>query len=92
MALPTSGPISIKDILEEMNITADNYQIDLDTLAQYWFRRTGKSKFFDIRHKLSDWYGESWGLYYYTYYQSQAYYSGQNQARGTNFNPPIGDL
>lgn len=58
MALPTSGKISIEDILQEMQ--RPNETNNLDTLASEWYDQTKKDKFNNSTHQLSDWYGEEW--------------------------------
>lgn len=59
MALPTSGKISIKDILIEMK-QSTRTNVSLNTLAREWFDVTGIITFKNLEHKLSDWYGKSW--------------------------------
>lgn len=81
MALQTSGKISVQDILTEMGYIQRS--IGLNELAQFWYYRTRKSKFNTSTHKLSDWYGESWGNYGYAY-------SASNST--VTFNPSIGTL
>lgn len=58
--LPSSGPISLHDILLEQGSPAD-ISIDFITLTEEWYAHTGKAKFqpvIDI--SITRWYGESW--------------------------------
>ena len=59
MALPTSGKISVADILREMG--RQRSRKSLDGLAREWYQKTGKIKFNKATHRLSDWHGEKWG-------------------------------
>lgn len=62
MALPSSGQISIDDILNEMKVLPIELstEVSLDLLAEIWYKKTRKSKFNTHIHQLSDWHGESW--------------------------------
>ncbi len=59
MALPSSGKISISDILKEMG-KSPTAKADLNDLAAQWYTNTKKAKFNKTTHSLSDWYGERW--------------------------------
>jgi hypothetical protein len=59
MALPSSGKISITDILTEMR-QPTRTKVSLNTLASEWYNLTRNSVFNASEHKLSDWYGKSW--------------------------------
>ncbi len=58
MALPTNGKISVSDILAEMERLETTTKIS--DLADEWYVKTGKSKFQNPPHPLSQWYGEEW--------------------------------
>ncbi|MCK8523073.1 hypothetical protein M0D21_15960 [Aquimarina sp. D1M17] len=77
MALPTSGKICIGDILREMG-RPTNTKTDLNSLASQWYNQTRKAKFNNTKHKLSDWYGETWSTV--TLSISPTRYNGNYQA------------
>lgn len=58
MALPTSGPISIRDILREMG--RSDRTTNLNTLASEWYEKTRLEVFNKTSHSLSDWRGKEW--------------------------------
>ena len=62
MALPSSGQISIDDILNEMGTLPTQFatEVSLDYLARLWYNKTRKAKFNTTKHHLSDWHGEWW--------------------------------
>ncbi len=59
MALPTSGRITVKDIVTEMG-KPTRTNVSLNTLAKEWYDYTGNLVFAKSEHKLSDWRGLVW--------------------------------
>lgn len=88
MALPTSGVITVSDILAEMG--RPNVPVSIDDLAKLWLYKTRKQKFNyypDIQ--LSVWYGEEWvNIYGYNSF----YYNLLQQKEIEVFNDSIGTL